>query len=121
VDPWLARVRHDLVKYAVWRARDLRDRGGEPTPEDLRALERGLRELRDPDGATVDAVTLFRRLRAERPAPDTALDAFERAVIEADVAVRDLGRRPVAWRGALAAVLSIEDAFDEMARTLKRP
>ncbi len=47
--PWLLALRHDLVKRAVWPARDLRDTGG----RDRAALRRGLTQLTDAEGAPV--------------------------------------------------------------------
>jgi hypothetical protein len=111
--PWLRRLRHDLVKRAVWPARDLRDSGA----TDLGALRRGLRDLRDEDGNSLDAVSLWARLRAEAPAAPAAaagvLDAFGKALAEASRATAGED-----FRGALEAVLRIEVAFEVLARTL---
>src|SRR5947208_2858357 len=123
---WLARLRHDLIKQAAWRARDLRDLGDlrqPPRPTDLDALRRGLLELRDGEGRPVTATDLWRAFRAELP-PNTdtghaaALDAFADAVASAEAAVRDLPARPGGWSAALASVLQLERAFDELARVL---
>lgn len=117
--PILARVRHDLLKHALWCARDLR--GIErPLGSDLRALRRSLLELPDGEGRPVTARTLLRGLRGELGAPAEAkagldaLAAFERAVGEAEDAARALDpERPETQdlSGALSAVLALEPAF----------
>jgi hypothetical protein len=118
--PWLSRLRHDLVKRAVWPARDLRDASGEPGPADLMQLRRGLLDLRDEDGRALTATDLWKRLRAEAPAlPAAALDAFGGALREAEGAVSNLPGGPGSWRAALDAVLRIEPAFAKLARTLE--
>ncbi len=118
--PWLSRLRHDLVKRAVWPARDLRDAPGEPGPADLLRLRRGLLELRDEDGRALTATALWERLRAQAPAvPAAALDAFGGALREAEGAVSSLPGRAGSWRAALDAVLRIEPAFANLARTLE--
>ena len=46
--PWLARLRHDLLKHALWCARDLgecADAGGPLKPADLQAPRRSLLAL----------------------------------------------------------------------------
>src|SRR5512141_2785150 len=93
--PWLRAVRHDLVKRAVWAARDLRDSGG----RDVEALRRGLFELVDAEGGPISAVDLFARLRAL---------ALQRAVSSLDFK----------WPAPLLAVLGLEDAFDALARSI---
>ena len=118
--PWLSRLRHDLVKRAVWPARDLRDAGREPGPADLLQLQRGLLDLRDEAGEVVTASALWKRFRAE--APDVAaaeLDAFGAALAEAERAVSALDGERREWRPALDAVLRIEPAFAGLARTLE--
>jgi hypothetical protein len=110
MDPWLRRVRHDLVKCAVWPARDLHATG----QTDLEALRRGLRDLRDDAGATIDVAALWSRLRAEaRGVPRPALDAFGEAVAAAARAAAGDD-----FRDALGAVLGIEAAFDALARSV---
>lgn len=118
MDRWLARVRHDLLKPAVWRARDLRELGTTPGDDDRAALRRGLLELRDDEGRPVTASELWRLLRreVERDLAERrggALADFGRAVDEAEAAVQNL---PVAK--ALAAVLRLEPAFAALARAL---
>ncbi len=118
--PWLSRLRHDLVKRAVWPAHDLRDAPGEPGPADLLRLRRGLLELRDEDGRALTATALWERLRAQAPAVRAAaLDAFGGALREAESAVSSLPGRAGSWRAALDAVLRIEPAFANLARTLE--
>ena len=118
--PWLTRLRHDLVKRAVWPARDLRGSSSEPGAADLLQLRRGLLDLRDDDGEALTASALWKRFRAEAPAiPGAELDAFGDAVAEAEHAVSALSDRPRTWRAALEAVLRIEPAFADLARTLE--
>lgn len=118
--PWLTRLRHDLVKRAVWPARDLRGLSSEPVAADLLQLQRGLLDLRGDDGSALTASALWTRFRAEAPAiPSAALDAFGDAVAEAQRAVAALSQRPRTWRAALDAVLGVEPAFADLARTLE--
>jgi hypothetical protein len=108
--PWLRSLRHDLVKRAVWPARDLRDTGG----RDLAALRRGLFDLTDAEGAPISAEALWSRLRAGAPCPPPACDAFEQALAEAVSGLE----KP--WPAPLAAVLALEDAFTALARSMER-
>jgi len=118
--PWLSRLRHDLVKRAVWPARDLRDAAREPGPADLLQLQRGLFDLRDEAGEVVTASTLWKRFRAEAPGvPAAELDAFGAALAAAERAVSALDGERRGWRAALDAVLRIEPAFAGLARTLE--
>ncbi|MFL5311410.1 MAG: hypothetical protein ACJ79H_13245 [Myxococcales bacterium] len=118
--PWLSRLRHDLVKRALWPARDLRDASREPAQGDLLQLRRGLFDLRDDEGRASSAAGLWERLRAEAPAlPAAALDAFGAAVVEAERAVTRLAAEPRSWSAAVDAVLRIEHAFADLARTLE--
>jgi hypothetical protein len=108
--PWLKTLRHDLVKRAVWPARDLRDTGG----QDLSALRRGLFELTDDEGRPVDARGLWAQLRAQAPAGlDPALDDFEAALKRAVNALES------AWPGPLQAVLELETRFEALARAVE--
>src|SRR5256885_1753796 len=94
---WLGRVHHDLIKHALWRARDLRDLGAAPSAGDLAALRRGLLEVPGSDGEPVTASALFFELRAELEGPEAfndALDDFARAVAAAEAAVAELPARP---------------------------
>ena len=105
--PWLRSVRHDLVKRAVWAARDLRDSG----EEDVGALRRGLFELVDAEGGPVSAADLFACLRATAPsgaACESFADAIQHAVSSLDFP----------WPAPLQAVLGLEDAFDALARSI---
>jgi hypothetical protein len=121
VHPWLSRLRHDLVKRAVWPARDLRDATREPRPADLLHLRGGLLDLRAEDGGEVTAAQLWERLRADAPGlPAGALDAFGGTVAEAQRAVTALAAEPERWPEALDAVLRIESAFADLARTLEQ-
>lgn len=107
--PWLASLRHDLVKRALWPARDLRDSGG----RDVAALRRGLFELTDARGAPVPAVQLWQRRRAESPCSPAACDAFEGALVRAVKALE------LPWPEPLQAVLALESAFQALARSLE--
>ena len=106
--PWLEALRHDLVKRAVWPARDLRDAGG----RDLQALRRGLMDLSDAGGAPATAAELFARMRADSPCPSAACDAFAAALRAAVEGLQEPWPRP------LQAVLALEDAFQQLARSL---
>jgi len=106
--PWLQALRHDLVKRALWPARDLRDSG----QHDLAALRRGLMQLTDAEGAPVTAEALFERMRRDAPAgADCAAFA---AVLRKAVAALE---QP--WPAPLQAVLALEDAFDALARSVE--
>jgi hypothetical protein len=109
VHPWLQALRHDLVKRAVWPARDLR----EARERDPGALRRGLMQLSDAEGAPITAEALFDRMRREAPA-GAACDAFADALRKA-VAALD-----APWPAPLDSVLALEDAFDALARSLKQ-
>jgi hypothetical protein len=108
--PWLQALRHDLVKRAVWPARDLRELGG----RDVGALRRGLNELTDPGGAPVTAEALWQRMRKDAPRGcATACDAFGAALHEAASALDH------PWPAPLDAVLALEDAFAALARAVE--
>jgi len=107
--PWLRALRHDLVKRAVWPARDLRDSGG----ADVGALRRGLMDVCDEAGAKVTAPELFGRMRARAPCPAPACDAFAAALQQAVAALE------LPWPEPLRAVLALEDAFSDLARSLE--
>src|SRR5436309_3450432 len=108
--PWVKMLRHDLVKRAVWPARDLRDLGG----RDIGALRRGMFELTDDEGRPVSAETLWKQVRAQAPAGvDGALDDFEAALGRA---IRALDS---AWPGPLDAVLELEHRFEHLARAVE--
>jgi hypothetical protein len=107
--PWLAALRHDLVKRVLWPARDLRDTGG----RDVAALRRGLFELVDAGGAPVTAEALFARMRPDSPCAAAACDAFA-ATLQRAVAALD---EP--WPHPLHAALALDSAFDALARSLK--
>jgi hypothetical protein len=105
---WLARLQHDLVKRLLWPARDRRDLGGAPAPGELVA------PLIDEEGAPTTAAALWAALRAEltaktRSADGVALARFGEAL---------QGALAAAEAGDLAAVLALESAFAELARSL---
>jgi hypothetical protein len=108
--PWLRALRHDLVKRAVWPARDLRDSG----EQDVAALRRGLMELCDAEGAPITAERLFQQMRSSAPCSAEACDAFA-AALQAAVTALDLP-----WPAPLAAVLALEDAFSALTRSLEK-
>jgi hypothetical protein len=107
--PWLRALRHDLVKRAVWPARDLRDSG----EQDVERLRRGLLHLTDAEGAPITAERLFERMRKDAPCSAAACDAFGRAL---QLAVTALDSP---WPAPLLAVLALEDAFSVLARSLE--
>jgi hypothetical protein len=103
MDPWLARVQHDLLKRLLWPARDRRDLGGPARPGEL------VPQLVDEEGRPTTAAALWAELRAESAAPTAALDAFGAAV---DGAVR------AAERGDVDGVLALDGAFRALTRAL---
>jgi len=107
--PWLRALRHDLVKRAVWPARDLRDSG----EQDVEALRRGLMQLCDAEGAPITAEVLFQHMRQGAPCPAPACDAFAGA-LQTAVTALDLP-----WPAPLTAVLALEDAFSALARSVE--
>ena len=107
--PWLRALRHDLVKRAVWPARDLRDSG----EQDVSALSRGLMQLTDAEGAPISAQALFARMLPGSPCPPQACDAFASS-LQTAVSALDLP-----WPAPLTAVLALEDAFSALARSLE--
>jgi hypothetical protein len=106
---WLAIVRHDLLKRAVWSARDL----AALRQRDLQALQQGLLNLTDDEGNDITALQLFARLRETAP-KGAALDGFE-AALRSAVAALD---QP--WPAPLRAVLALEPAFEALARSVER-
>ena len=107
--PWLAALRHDLVKRALWPARDLRDSGS----RDVAALRRGLFELTDAEGRPVSALELWTRVRPSAPCPAAACDGFEGALRGAVAALEQ------PWPAPLDAVLALESAFADLARSME--
>ncbi|HUJ25009.1 MAG TPA: hypothetical protein VLW85_03255 [Myxococcales bacterium] len=105
--PWLQALRHDLVKRALWPARDLRDAGG----RDSAALRRGLTQLTDAEGMPVTAQQLFAQMRREAP-PGAACEPFAAALHDA------VAQLDAPWPAPLRAVLALEDAFDALARSI---
>jgi hypothetical protein len=106
VQGWLARLHHDLVKRALWPARDRRDLGGPVRPGELSV------RLPDDEGREVSPGELWRALRAEAPAEIApgALDAFAAAVAAAEAG---------AARDDLQAVLALEAAFDLLSKVAR--
>ena len=108
--PWLRALQHDLVKRALWPARDLRESG----EQDVEALRRGLTELCDAEGAPITAERLFERMRVAAPCPAEACDAFA-AKLQAAVSALDS-----TWPAPLHSVLALEDAFSALVRSLEK-
>jgi len=111
---WFARVRHDLVKHALWPARDRREAGGVPAPGEL------VPRLVDGEGRAIDARALWAELRADAPAglagapgdPSAPIEAFEAALARALAA---------ADAGDVAGVLALEAevaALERLVRSL---
>ena len=129
--PWLQRVRHDLIKRALWPARDLAAllaEGRAASAADAAALRAGLFDLRDPEGAACDAAALLARLRAEAPPQLAAalrdpLDALAAAIAAAQSALEvcvpearpPAPPDPRALGRALAAVLELDRRFAALA------
>jgi hypothetical protein len=103
---WLTRLHHDLVKRALWPARDRRDLGGPVRPGELRV------RLPDDEGREVALGEAWRALRAEAPADldVEALDAFAAAVTTAEAG---------AARDDLDAVLALDAAFDLLSKVAR--
>src|SRR5438067_4749556 len=115
MNPWVQRLRHDIVKRAVWAARDLRSLEGAPSRGDVAALKSGLYDLRDEEGAAVTARSLWERMRSDAPRNTPELEQFSRALEEAYAAVDAL---PTGFSAAVAALLRLEDRFEALARSL---
>jgi len=119
--PFLAQLRHDLLKQALWCARDLAalHQAGQPAvPADRRALRRSLLELVDSEGRTAPVLEVWRELRTQCSAPAAALDDFERAVVAAQSAALALDASDGVLGPVLAAVGELEAAFSRLARHL---
>src|SRR5256885_13810844 len=104
MDTWARRLRHDIVKRAVWAARDLRSPGDAPSEADVAALRRGLYDLRDEEGAAVTARPLWERMRREAPRNTPELERFSEAIEEPHEAVDPL---PAGFQAAVSALLRI--------------
>ena len=120
MDPWLSRLRHDLVRRALWTARDLRDLKLAPSPDDVKALRAGLRELSDPEGRPIDACALFALLLEEAP-PElrgSSAEGFAAVLQAATAAVDEAAKNHACALAALQAVLQVEPAFEGLARSM---
>ncbi len=120
--PWLSRLRHDLLKRALWPARDiseLLESARSPTPRDLQALREGLFALCAEDGSRCDARALFAELRTSAPAALSAasLDQFAHALEEAMAAAS----APHPLAPALGKVLRLEALFAALTAELSGP
>jgi hypothetical protein len=120
--PWFARVRHDLLKPALWPARDLRallDAKKVPAQADVKALHAGLFVLRDEDGTACDARLLWARFLQSRPAhlDAGALDSFGAGLDSAMNVVGHAAAGPASTRvleEAIEAVLALEALFNTL-------
>jgi hypothetical protein len=79
------------------------------------ALRKGLYDLRDEEGAVVDARSLWERMRLEAPRNMPELEQFSNAIEEAHAAVDAL---PDGFAAAVSALLRIEERFEALARSL---
>lgn len=105
-EPWLRRLRHDLVKRLVWPARDRRDMGGAVVAGELSA------KLIDDEGRPATAETVWTALKAEAPNPQQhALAEFESALVRSLAA---------AQQDDLHGVLTLEAAFERLVQDLAR-
>lgn len=95
---WLSKVQHDLVKRLLWAARDCHEFGRAPAPGEL------LPSLFDDDGVSIDARSLWARLRAEAP-EGIGLADFDSAVLASIAA---------AEANDLQGVLLLQDAFNRL-------
>jgi hypothetical protein len=71
-------------------------------------------QLSDVEGAPITAQALFERMRVGAPCPTDACEAFA-AALQGAVNALDLP-----WPAPLSAVLALEDAFSDLARSLER-
>ena len=130
MDPWLQRLRHDLVKRACWPARDLAAllaEGAAPTGRDVRALRAGLLDLRGPAGEPVEARALLASLSDDAPARfrGPLFEALTTRVLDATrllAAAPDdlaLARDAHRLREIVDSILSIAEAFERLAAAPK--
>jgi|GEM_PF-1419258 len=121
--PWLARVRHDMLKPALWPARDLRELLNAkkvPAAADVKALHAGLFALRDDDGTACDARLLWAKCLQSKPAHLDAgtLDSFGAGLDSAMNVVGHAAAGPASPRvleEAIEAVLALEGLFNTLA------
>lgn len=92
----LAAVRHDVLKHALWAARD-GDAGG---------VTRALANVRDDEGTAIGALPRFRQLAPYLGAPAAAFEAALVRALEAPDPV--------------AATLALEPAFDALRAAVGR-
>ncbi|HEY4884758.1 MAG TPA: hypothetical protein VII08_14080 [Myxococcales bacterium] len=71
-------------------------------------------QLSDAEGAPITAQALFERMRAGTPCSADACEEFAAAL---QVAVNALD---LPWPAPLSAVLALEDAFSDLARSMER-
>ncbi len=137
MDAWLNKVRHDLLKRALWPARDLAElleAKQKISRDDLRALRAGLFELRDDEGNACEARGLWARFLKIAPAEmdKRALEAFGAGIDSAMNVVAHAvpeersGGKPLAdaakgapstrvIEDAIEAVLALEKLFAQLA------
>jgi hypothetical protein len=109
--PWLARLRHDLVKRLVWPARDRRDLGGSPAPGELVVT------LVDDEGAPMTPHDLWRALAAEAPRTAAGGSVHDEAILRFEAALT--GAVSAGAAGDVDGVLALESAFEALARSLE--
>lgn len=111
---WLARLRHDLVRPLVWRARDVREDDMMADGEKRRLLAAVLDELYDGEGRPITALALWQEIAADAPASLDArarqgfADALAHAV-EVVSRVRTTPEHPI--DAAYAAIAALDVAF----------
>lgn len=129
---WLARLRHDLVKHAAFRARDLEaqlEEGRPLRPGDVTGVSRMVRELPDAEGRKVGLLGAWLALRADfddelpREQADRAGDALGAALDRCEAALREVearvgaveGEDEAAARSLCAALRALESAVERLA------
>lgn len=112
---WLARLRHDLVRPLVWRARDVReDDLIAEEGEKRRLLAAVLDELYDGEGRPITALALWQEIAADAPASldARARQAFADALAHAVEVVSRVGTtREQPIDAAYAAIAALDVAF----------
>jgi hypothetical protein len=102
--PWIARVRHDLLKRVLWPARDRRDMGGPVQPGEL-----VVSLVVNDEGQRIPPQDLWAALKREAPDAHPGLPGLQTALMRALRA---------AQRDDLQGVLALEGAFDQLALEL---
>lgn len=114
---WLARLRHDLVRPFVWRARDVReDDSGLDDAAKHALLMAVLRELYDGEGQPITALELWAEIAGAAPPvlTDEARAPFDAALARV---VEVLPRRTAPLDEKYAAIAALDAAFGALGRT----